>query len=87
MPRHTDPRKQEAERKLPHHVDIPVPERSLGERLSEMIGWCRENVPSGQWAQHSHLERKHGEMPVDYARFYFATDENAARFRAAFTSA
>jgi hypothetical protein len=31
--------------------------------------------------QHGHLERKPGEMPVDYARFYFASADDAEAFR------
>lgn len=66
---------------LPRRVDIPLPAHGLGGRLNDMIAWCRERVAAGQWDQHDYTERKPGEMPVDYARFYLATAEAAEAFR------
>lgn len=75
------PRRSAAEDKFPHRVDIRVPQFGLGGRLNEMHAWCAENVPAGQWDQHGYSERKPGEVPVDYARFYFESAEDAERFR------
>jgi hypothetical protein len=46
-----------AEAKFPYRIDIPVPVGGLGNRLTEMLMWCRENIPAGAWAQHGHSER------------------------------
>jgi hypothetical protein len=39
-----------AEAKFPYRIDIPVPVGGLGNRLTEMLMWCRENIPAGAWA-------------------------------------
>src|SRR5262245_17442321 len=62
----------EAERMLPHRVDILVSGGGLGARLNQMHKWCRENLHAADWAQHGHTTRESGKMPQDYARFYFA---------------
>jgi len=74
-------RKKEAERRFPHHIDIPVPGSGLGRRLTDILDWCRENVPAGTWAQHHHSERRKGEPPADFARFYFLYEAVAEAFR------
>jgi len=58
-----------------------VPGSGLGQRLTDMLSWCRENVTAGAWDQHGHSERRKGEAPIDYARFYFANEADAAAFR------
>ena len=71
-----------AEAKFPHRIDIPVPIGGLGNRLTEMLMWCRQNIGAGMWAQHGHFERpKVHAMPAVSARFYFANDTDAEAFR------
>ena len=36
--------KRAAEVKFPHRIDIPIPVGGLGNRLTEMLMWCRQNV-------------------------------------------
>lgn len=81
MARSTNLRKREAEARFPHKVDIAVPEFGLGNRLDEMLLWCRANVPAGTWAQHHHSEGRLGEAAVDCARFYFIEEADAEQFR------
>jgi hypothetical protein len=83
MARATDPNtfKREAERRFPHRVDIPVPGSGLGRRLTDMLDWCRDHVAADGWAQQGHSERRKGEVPQDYARFYFASEADTAAFR------
>ena len=73
--------KKAAESKFPHHVDIPVPRSGLGRDLTEMIDWCRENIPAGTWSHHNHRERRKGKAPKDFARFYFLYEAVAEAFR------
>ena len=70
-----------AERQFPHRVDIAVPELGLGDRLNAMHAWCYEHVTDGTWDQHHHSERRAGEQPIDYARFYFSSEADAEAFR------
>lgn len=63
--------KKEAERRYPHKVDIPVAGSGLGRRLTDMLEWCAANVAAGEWAEHGHQERRKGDAPRDFARFYF----------------
>ena len=71
-----------AETKFPHRIDIPIPVGGLGNRLTEMLIWCRENVAAGMWAQHGNYKRPRGRgMPAVSARFYFANESDTARFR------
>jgi len=56
---------------------VPVPGAGLGRRL---LDWCRENVPAGTWGQQHHSERRKGEPPADFARFYFLYEAVAAAF-------
>ena len=72
---------RDAERRFLYRVDIPVPGSGLGRRLTEMHDWCRQNVVPSGWAQHGHGERRRGERPVDFARFYLATEADAEAFR------
>jgi hypothetical protein len=80
-PHRSQPLQKDAERKFPINVDVPVPPGGLGRHLTDMLDWCHANVAAGAWAQHGHQERRKGERPADYARFYFATDADAAGFR------
>jgi len=74
--------KRAAEVKFSHRIDIPIPIGGLGNRLTEMLMWCRENVTAGMWAQHGHFERpKVRAMPAVSARFYFANETDTEAFR------
>jgi hypothetical protein len=72
---------KDAEAKFPHRFDVPVPDGGLGRRLTDMHAWCAANVAAGEWAEHSHQERRKGFRPVDFARFYFASEADAEAFR------
>jgi len=74
-----------AERRFPHHIDVPVPGSGHGRRLTDMLDWCRDNVAAGAWAEHGHSERRKGEAPADFARFCFADEMAAAAFRRRWT--
>ncbi|WP_119460633.1 hypothetical protein [Rhodospirillaceae bacterium SYSU D60014] len=82
MARYYNPRKHEAEKRFPHRVDILVPPRiGLGNRLNEMIAWCRTNMAEGFWDHHGHRDKLvPGTVPNDYARFYFMNEEDAKLF-------
>ena len=70
------------DQRFPFRVDVAVPPVvGLGERLSMMLGWCRANIASGQWAYHGHSERTLGRIPIDFVRFYFMTKSDAELFR------
>ena len=71
----------EAERRFPYRVDIPVPGSGGWRQLTHMHEWCRENVAASAWDQHGHSERRKGEAPIDYARFYFMDEADAEAFR------
>jgi hypothetical protein len=74
--------RREAEQRFPHKVDIPVPSMTgLGGRLNEMLVWSRENVAASERAQHGYVDRRPGEFPTDYVRFYFAAEDKAAEFK------
>jgi hypothetical protein len=76
------PSRRAAESKFPHRIDIAVPIGGLGNRLTEMLLWCRRNVGAGTWAQHGHTERpKARAVPAVSARFYFANEADAEAFR------
>jgi hypothetical protein len=76
------PFKDEAERRFPHKVDIPVPGNGLSRDLTAMLDWCRERVPEAGWAYHGHTARpRKGEVRLHYARWYFADATDAEAFR------
>ena len=61
-----------AEQRFQHKVDMEVPVGGFGQRLNEMHDWCRENAAPDDWAEHSYREKlTPGQVPRDYARFYF----------------
>ena len=74
-------RKREAEAKFPYKVDIPIPMFGLGNRLNEMLQWCRVNFGAGDWAEHNHSERPISGARADFARFYFLNEADADAFR------
>src|SRR5262245_9855658 len=72
------PFKDEAERRFPHKVDVPVPELGLGRDLTAMLEWCRARVPQPAWAYHGHTARPSKRAaPVHSARWYFANPADA----------
>jgi hypothetical protein len=76
------PSRRAAEARFPHRIDIPVPIGGLGNRLTEMLMWCRQNIGAGMWAQHGHFERLMPRAtPAVSARFYFASEADAETFR------
>ena len=38
-------------------------------------------MAAGTWAHHGHQERRKGERPLDFARWYFANEADAEAFR------
>jgi len=80
MPRYkSESNKSIAERIYPHRVDVTVPPGGLGGRLDGMLEWCRQR--GCEWAQHGQRQHEPGQVPVDYARFYFARESDAVAFR------
>lgn len=77
------PFKREAERTFPWRVDIEVPPLGLGDRLTEMLGWCRARLAVQEWAQHGERWRPVGQAPREVVRFYFADPEQAEIFQTA----
>jgi hypothetical protein len=75
------PFKDEAERRFPYKVDIPVPELGLGRDLTAMLEWCRERVPRPGYG-HTARPSKH-KPPVHCARWYFIEEADAEAFRQA----
>jgi hypothetical protein len=74
------PAKDEAERRFPRKVDVPVPDIGLGRDLMAMLEWCRQRVAADGWAYHGHTTRQRGEPPQHFARFYFADAAHAEAF-------
>jgi hypothetical protein len=72
---------KDAEAKFPHRVDVPIPVGGLGNRLTDMMTWCRQHVPVGVWAQHGHSEGNNRNRPIDFARWYFLNKADAEAFR------
>ena len=73
--------KRDAERRFPHRVDIPVPRSGLGRRLTDMLQWCHAHLADDAWAEHGRSEKRKGEAPRDFSRFYFANAADAETFR------
>ena len=56
--------RRQVERRLTYTVDIPAPaEGGLGQRLDDMIAWCRDNLAADDWAQFGHVEHETGQVP------------------------
>lgn len=70
-----------AEAKFQHRIDVPIPVGGLGNRLTEMMTWCRQNVAAGAWTQHGRSEGHKRNRLADVARFYFTTEADAEAFR------
>ena len=80
------PVKKIYERDHPFKVDVPVGPLGLGKRLTAMEDWLRCNGKPGRCAQHGHHDRKPGQTPLHWARFYFRDETIAERFQKAFAS-
>jgi hypothetical protein len=50
-------------------------------RITDMLDWCHANVAAGGWAHHGHQERRKGERPADFSRWYFLSDADAEAFK------
>jgi hypothetical protein len=72
--------KREAERTFPIKVDVRVPGYGEPWPFAEMLAWCHEHIAKGAWDQHGHSERRKGDAPLDFARFYFLNEADAAAF-------
>lgn len=73
--------KQEAERRYPHHVDVPVPPDGLGRDLDAMINWIGATLREPLWDMHGHLKPgREGEVSRHVARFYFYDVRRAEEF-------
>jgi hypothetical protein len=75
------PFKDEAERRFPHKIDVPVPPTGLGRDLTAMLEWCRARVPQPEWpitATHPGPSKR--AAPVHCARWYFAEAADAEAF-------
>lgn len=74
-----NPFKDEAERRFPYRVDVPVVRDS---DLAAMLEWCCERVPGPRWACHGHDARvPKGEAPAHCTRWYFLEEADAEAFR------
>ena len=83
MARRTDRNRvrKDAEVKFPHRVDVPIPGDGLGSLFTQMHDWCRDAVQIGAWAMYGHTERRKGEAPLDFLRFYFRDEAAALAFK------
>ena len=86
MVRRSTPMKTLYERRYPHKVDVPVGPLGLGNRLTVMERWLTHHVAPDQCAQHGYMDRRVGESPRDWARFYFDDEAVARRFQQAFAA-
>ena len=73
--------KQQAEKRFPHKVDVPVPVGGIGKRLNAMIAWCGEHAARGFWDCHGHRVRSADDTLQRFARFYFADAPIAQAFK------
>lgn len=79
--RRLDSFRHAAEQRFKHRVDIEVVYPGLGQRLNELLDWCRDNVKQDDWAQHGYMEKPNSkDVPRDYVRFYFEHREMAELF-------
>lgn len=60
MARTHNPGKRAAERQFRFTVDVPIPVGGLGNRLNDMLAWCRANIAASEWEQHGHSEKQPG---------------------------
>ncbi|KAA9005934.1 hypothetical protein F3S47_15355 [Histidinibacterium aquaticum] len=75
MTRRTIPSSQRDDLSFPIRIKIVVPHTGLGNRLDDVIRWCRENVGSGEFAQGTAKS-----FGCDATAFYFRRIESGAAF-------
>jgi hypothetical protein len=76
--------RRDAELRFPFKVDVRVPTYGETWPFVEMVTWCRDNVPSGAWEEHSFMDKNRRDergIPLDFARFYFMREADAAAFK------
>lgn len=74
---------RDAERRFPIRIDVRVPRSGEPWPFTEMLTWCSANVPEGAWEQHGHMDKRRRDargIPIDYARWYFVSEADAAAF-------
>jgi hypothetical protein len=75
---------RDAEDRFPIKIDIRVPPAGEPWQYTQMLRWCRENVATGEWQQHGYMDKtrrdEHG-IPIDYTRWYFMNEADAAAFK------
>jgi hypothetical protein len=79
---------RDAEYRFPIKIDIRVPPAGESWPYTQMLQWCRENVAAGGWQQHGYMDRtRHDEqgIPIDYTRWYFMNEADAAAFKQRWT--
>lgn len=79
MARHTSPNRHRIEDAFPVRIKIRVPPRGLGNRLSDIHVWLRDNVPEGDNAQLSCKS-----IGQQATAFYFRDLDTAQAFLRAF---
>jgi hypothetical protein len=76
--------RKDAEARFPIKVDIAVPPSGEPWPFTEMLAWCQANLAVDAWAQHGFMDKtrrdEHG-IPIDFARWYFANEDDAEAFR------
>ena len=76
--------RRDAEDRFPFKVDVRVPTYGQTWPFVEMVTWCRDNVPAGTWEEHSFIDKTRRDergIPIDFARFYFTREVDAAAFQ------
>jgi hypothetical protein len=66
--------KYRAEKRFALKVDIPAPGGGLGQKLTEMVAWCRQHAAPGRWDCHGHQTPAPDGTLQQFARFYFADE-------------
>jgi hypothetical protein len=76
--------RKDAEAKFPIKVDVRVPPHGHPWPYADMLAWCRANVAAGALEQHGFMDRKRRDdrgIPIDFSRWHFLSDADAAAFR------
>jgi len=74
----------DSELRFAHKIDVAVPPTGLGERFNAMLDWCGERLHPDFWNCHGHTDparRDASGQPMDFTRFYFLEQADAAAFR------
>ena len=76
--------RKDAEDRFPFKVDVRVPTYGETWPFVEMLQWCRDNVPNGAWEEHAFMDKNRRDergIPIDFSRFYFMREIDAAAFK------